>query len=496
MRRVEARLVRKTVEAQDLRRVLAARTENGQTDYWSFRGAVTARHEDDVLFQYPAMMVSPMQGALIDVLREHRDGPLSVLDPFVGSGTTLIEAMRRGLAFVGADLNPFAVMLARVESAEAAAFDIEASLARVLRSFQDARGSVDPPHDEWTQRWFREDVCAELAALRSAIRCEEQPELRRLWWACMAEVCRLSSNARISTPKLQTRPLGDLARSIDVAGRFEQLARRAMAVIIRRGEALKDAGFVTSTGRYQPGVDIQLADARDLPRPVEPADVVLTSPPYGDNHTTMPYGQASFLPLCWIDLADTAVEIPAELLASSRSLDTASLGGSRMTAEIDAVDDVAAQSPALADVLATLARRSHEAWQRVGSFFVDCADAWDSILAATKPDAHLVITLGDRTVRGLHVPTALITQQLLAARGAQLIDTLHRSIPHNKRIARRNEAGSTIGAEVVLVLQRNPRAKCPRCTSSARGRRPLVPVPPNSGPTAPQPAEVRVARSA
>jgi hypothetical protein len=453
VRRVEARLVGKTVEAQDLRRSLAARTANGQTDYWSFRGAATARHEDDVLFQYPAMMVSPMQGALIDVLREHRDGPLSVLDPFVGSGTTLIEAMRRGLPFAGTDLNPFAVMLARVESVEATAFNIEASLSRVLSSFHDARGAVDPPQDEWTERWFRADVCAELAALQAAIRSEGQAELRRLWWACMAEVCRLSGNARLSTPKLQTRPLGELARSIDVAGRFEQLARRAAGVITRRGEALKDAGFVTSDGRYRPGVDVRLADARDL-RLAVPADVVLTSPPYGDNHTTMPYGQASFLPLCWIDMADTADDIPAELLASSRSLDTASLGGSRKTAEADTVADVAAQSPALAEVLAPLARRSREAWQRVGSFFIDYADAWDSILAVAKPDAHLVITLGDRTVRGLHVPTALITRQLLAARGAQLVDTLHRSIPHNKRIARRNESASTIGAEVVLVLQR------------------------------------------
>ena len=47
------------------------------------------------------MMVSPMQGALIDVLREHRDGPLTMLDPFIGSGTTMIEAMRRGLTFRG-----------------------------------------------------------------------------------------------------------------------------------------------------------------------------------------------------------------------------------------------------------------------------------------------------------------------------------------------------------------------------------------------------------
>jgi hypothetical protein len=452
---VESTAVRKTSQVLALRDSLATRTADGHADYWSFRDAATARHEDDVLFQYPAMMVSPMQGALIDVLREHREGPLAILDPFVGSGTTLIEAMRRGLPFTGTDLNPFAVMLARVESAEAAAFDIGASLARVLLTLDDARGRTAPPTDQWTKRWFRQDVCGELAALQSAIRTEPQPELRRLWWACMAEVCRLSGNARLSTPKLQTRPLGDLARPIDVADRFGQLAERAASVVARRGDALTQAGFVTRRGSYRPGVTLRLADARDLPVPPVLADLVLTSPPYGDNHTTMPYGQASFLPLCWIDREDTADNIPAELLASSRSLDTACLGGSRKTAEAEPVAVVAHQSEALAAVLDRLRSHSRDGWQRVGSFFVDYAAAWDSILSACKPDAHLVLTLGDRTVRGLHVPTALITQELLESRGVELVDTLHRSIPRNKRIAKRNELSDTIGSETVLVMQRS-----------------------------------------
>ena len=444
----------KTPQVQALRRSLAARSADGQADYWTFRGAVNAR-DDDVLFQYPAMMVSPMQGALIDVLLEHREGPPAILDPFVGSGTTLIEAMRRGLPFAGTDLNPLAVMLARVESAEAASFDIKASLARVLVARENARGSTAPPEQRWTTRWFREDVCGELVALQSAIRAEPQPELRRLWWACMAEVCRLSGNARLSTPKLQTRPLSDLARRIDVAGRFDQLAVRAASVISRRGEALTQAGYTTRAGTYRPGVTLGLADARDLPVPSVLADVVLTSPPYGDNHTTMPYGQASFLPLCWIDREDTADDIPDALLASSRSLDTACLGGSRKTAESEPVAAVASQSEALAAVLAWLRIHSREGWQRVGSFFVDYAAAWDSILRASKPDAHLVLTLGDRTVRGLHVPTVLITQELLRARGVELVDTLHRSIPHHKRIAMRNELSDTIGTETVLVMQRS-----------------------------------------
>src|SRR3954471_13874047 len=130
---------------------LARRGAEKAGDYWSFSDAARARAEDAVIFQYPAMMVSPMQGALIDVLAEHRERLEWVLDPFMGSGTTLIESMRRGLRFSGSDLNPLAVMLARVESAEAAAFDIDRSLATVLRGYGRRCGRSKAPAELWIE---------------------------------------------------------------------------------------------------------------------------------------------------------------------------------------------------------------------------------------------------------------------------------------------------------------------------------------------------------
>jgi hypothetical protein len=437
-----------------LRESLRARASSDAPDYWSFRGTERARDDGNVLFQYPAMMVSPMQGALIDVLREHKPGPIAVLDPFVGSGTTLIEAMRRGLTAAGTDLNPLAVMLARVESAEATSHDLPSALAQVRSRYDELRGELEAPTDKWTTRWFRSDVAAELAALSAAIRSEEAPELRRLWWSSLAEVVRLSSNARLSTPKIQNRPSGEIARPIDVRERFGRLAKRAVSILEARSEALARSGHLSS-GCYWPGLTVELADARSLPSSLAGfADVVLTSPPYGDNHTTMPYGQASFLPLLWIDVRDTAENIPGELLESSRSLDTLSLGGSRLTATSDAIDPIVARSPSLARLMRRLEKHSHEAWQRVGAFFVDYATACDSMLASSKPDAHLMLTLGDRTVRGEHVPTASVTEELFASRGVRLLETLHRAIPRNKRIASRNESSKTIGSETVLILKR------------------------------------------
>ena len=44
----------------------------------------------------------------------------TVLDPFVGSGTTIIGARRAGVKAIGIDLDPFACLLARAKVAECA----------------------------------------------------------------------------------------------------------------------------------------------------------------------------------------------------------------------------------------------------------------------------------------------------------------------------------------------------------------------------------------
>ncbi|HGF7238972.1 TPA: DNA methyltransferase, partial [Vibrio cholerae] len=81
--------------------------------YWSFKGR-SKRHHCHGLLQYPAMMVPEMQGELIDAVLSEDRNVKRLFDPFVGSGTTLGEAMCRGLDFLGIDINPLAILACEV----------------------------------------------------------------------------------------------------------------------------------------------------------------------------------------------------------------------------------------------------------------------------------------------------------------------------------------------------------------------------------------------
>ena len=400
------------------------------------------------------MMVSEMQGALLTaVTGERASRNPTVLDPFLGAGTALAETMRLGVPFVGYDINPLAVLISRVRAEAPVHLDVHLALTRVIAAAKSDRRGVTE-RGPWVTKWFRPDVARALSRVSRAVRAEEDPRVRRALWVAVAEVVRTSGNMRVGRPKLQTRPVAELGRTIDVLDRLRAATERVTRERDRHTHDLHPE-TIGRDGQYLPGSVIRRSDIREArwPEDMPAAEIVLTSPPYGDNHTTMPYGQQSFLPLKWIDINDVDPNLDTRLTAASKALDTASLGGSRRFAP-DRVAEAVARSATLSQTLEPLAGRI-EPWQRVASFFADLNAAWDRILSLCASDAHLIITIGDRTVAGRPVPTGRILVELLESRGARLQATLERPITKNRRLAPRNAfAQSTIASERVLIMQR------------------------------------------
>src|SRR5687767_11343466 len=109
---------------------LRARTL-AEPDFWDF-AATGARSGGHAYFQYPAMMVPELQGALLDDLLAVDPAVHQIYDPFVGSGTVLLESLYRGLSFHGTDINPMAILLCQVKAEPPGTDEAKAALARLL----------------------------------------------------------------------------------------------------------------------------------------------------------------------------------------------------------------------------------------------------------------------------------------------------------------------------------------------------------------------------
>ena len=174
-----------------------------------------------------------------------------VMDPFVGSGTSLIEAARLGKVAWGADINPAAAILAQVYClVDVSLADREAALAslenRLIEVFEPPSGTL----------------FSEPGAVESS-QAEQEFALVRLWSQSDTEVSRILTAALVVLCDFHRQDL-----STD----------KVHKVWLRLAETVRSLPISSES------VVVYQADARKLPVECDSVDLVLTSPPYINVH--------------------------------------------------------------------------------------------------------------------------------------------------------------------------------------------------------------------
>ena len=238
---------------------------------------------------YPARMHPATARALVELFCDRAPPGAVVVDPFAGSGTTLVEARAAGVGALGIDLNPLAVLIARAKTwtaprvrlhalrttAGQIAGAVFAAGKAARRSGHEAPGlrrveGFDPnARNRRLARWFLPHVRRELELIAGHL-----DELRAAD-AELADVLTATLSAilyKVSSRTSDTDPTW-----ID-----RQVARGAPARLFAQRAELLAAGLIDlSRARGAPGHVIE-ADARRLAEHVAPrsAWAVITSPPY------------------------------------------------------------------------------------------------------------------------------------------------------------------------------------------------------------------------
>lgn len=441
-----------TPEAGD--QLIAAYLQGAETNppaAWAGSYLVHREHAP-AYFQYPAMMSPAVQRDLLRLILRVAPDSASVMDPFCGSGTVLSEAMYQGLECWVSDVNPLAVLLCQVKAGAYAPDRFERLLRSLLsRVAADCSRAISTDLPDW-RKWFRATAAQQLSKLRRSIRRVTDLEARRFFWACLAETVRLTSNSRTSTYKLHVRADDEIARIplpiavFNVVAKSNVEKHRQVAALLREQGCLSDE-------RYSKDVSVRWHDAAD--GFTRTFDILMTSPPYGDNVSTVPYGQSAYLPLHWIDIEDIdSGAAQAGLVRSTYEIDRVSLGGQRPRwKEIESLHALRERSPSLDGILGRLATEPPDRTTRVLAFIRDLERVLPKLLSAVRVNGYLVWTVGNRRVGGCEIPLSEILQELLSDRSAVLVGRCKRRIPQ-KRMAFRNSISPTMKDEHLLVFRR------------------------------------------
>ncbi len=189
-------------------------------------------------FPWRGQFTPGLVGAL---LNSYAQAGSVVLDPFVGSGTTLAEATRRGMAAIGTEVNPAALELARVFTL------VELDPAERKRALDQAGRrlmSCIPRGEDSLFGTAPGDLREEVADRYAD--------------------CSSAHEANIVAVTMMLA-MGD-TRSLD-----PNRLRYALSQV---------ADVVTGLPAAVTSCSVHLADARSLPIPADSVDLIVTSPPY------------------------------------------------------------------------------------------------------------------------------------------------------------------------------------------------------------------------
>lgn len=419
-------------------------------DFWSFKGNAQ-REFGHGLLQYPAMMVPQMVRALLDICCTVHPDIQAVGDPFAGSGTVLTESMIKGMNFWGSDINPLAILACKVKSGPFCAKTLSKKTIAIKKNLNIDNNSCVDIDFKGIDKWFEKDIQIEISKIRRCIKKEKELWVRRFFWITLAETIRSVSNSRTSTFKLHIRTREDiLKRNIDVIETFIKNIDRNIELLSQLEKKLNENNLLEEK-KYINKIEIQNTDTRNIYDRQFESDIIITSPPYGDNATTVPYGQYSYLPLHWIDLNDIDSSINPHVLETTHTIDSSSLGGKKNMPELHE-KSLCARAPSLGIYLNSIQLEPPDRKKRVLSFIHDFDVCIPKILSQLSVNGIIILVLGNRKVGGKRVPFDDITIELMKSHGANLVHKIQRRIP-SKRMAVKNNFSDTMSKESIIVMR-------------------------------------------
>lgn len=181
------------------------------------------------LFMYPAMMVPAAQHAVIKAVADCLPVGAWAMDPFMGSGTSLMSCMEFGFNVYGQDINPFAVMLSKAKVKKYDIHQLKAVCKVVLDKISKDEDTTVAVTFRNIDKWFNHDIQIDLSKIRRAIQTVDSQLIRYFLWVIMSEVIRTGSNDRTSTFKLHRRSEEDIQkRDVNIIKEFTILVNRGI----------------------------------------------------------------------------------------------------------------------------------------------------------------------------------------------------------------------------------------------------------------------------
>lgn len=369
----------------------------------------------------------------------------TVLDPFCGTGTVLLEAALTGRKSLGADANPLAELIAGVKTVYIRREVLLETLNLVLKRAKKYRRLVT--HPEAIAVWYSPNSLRQLTNLQRAISDIEDEQQQKFFELCFSGVARKVSFAdpSISVPvhwnperfssnpqrMEEVRKKLESLQTVNVYDKFESVSKAN----IDRVASLRD--------KISNGVSTKIVsnDARKLGLADDSVDMILTSPPYAG---AQKYIRASWLNLYWLNRVK--IEDIREL--KKHNIGREDYRKEEMSESYTGID--------AADTVLKVLYKSGNMKRAflTANYLNEMKVALDESIRVLRPDGYMVIVIGNNTVCKRQFDTQDYLTTYLVGKGMKLQYKLIDDIKSYGLMTKRNKTANTITSEWVLVLKK------------------------------------------
>lgn len=363
-------------------------------------------------FRYPAGFSSEWVEKEIAKVFELHNGML--LDPFVGSGTTVLAAEKIGMPSIGLESHPFIGKIAQAKLAwytdKKLLLDTVGSV--VEKSRQSWKNLVIENCPELLKRCYTEENLKKLEAIRICFSQSniEQDDVKSLVWLAVNSILRECSSAGTA----QWQYLLPNKTKKNVKDPIDALLQKAFLIAADMGHAEKN--------KYKKNGKIINCDARNMEVVADRSiSLVITSPPYPNNYD---YADATRLELTyWREITgwgDLHEQVRKYLLTSC----------SQHSAKERLVLEELLQHEILKPIKSDIKEacfqlseiRKNKGGKKtyhtmIAAYFIDLGLIWRNLRRVCKEDAKVCFVVGDSAPYGVYVPVDIWLGELALAAG-------------------------------------------------------------------------------
>ncbi len=394
-----------------------------------------------------------------------------VLDPMMGSGTTVLEAWLNQRRAIGLDIDPLALRITKVKTSHLNLKDVLTETARVVdnsrKSLLNDRHNLaselsarwDAATREFVNFWFDTETQLELCSLVTQIERVEIPEVRDfLELAFSAIIITKSGGVSLALDLAHTRPhkaktvlrksselqlvAEPTMTSAATPRHLTKYLRSSIEEFEKRVRSNVKGLIPFDESRFPPR--ILHANSQSIPLPDSSVDLIVTSPPYASN--AIDYMRAHKFSLVWLGYS-------LNELGKKRD---EYIGGERTKAfRFEALPN------GVTDIVSKISASEKKKGLVLERYFSEMTRVLQEIFRVLKPGHCAIMVVGSSVMRGLDTRT----HECLASIGCRIgfqvpriglrnLDRNRRMLPASRRIDSSSQIQQRMHQEYIIGFQK------------------------------------------